>query len=186
MPGGLRCSVEENGEQLTFRELFERMNNCQEFSDQYSEALAGIPFEAYFWEHPPLNTERLDDEAEFVLVESTTLAGVRPDPMPFSDKFAEAGGKDVIAFDNLGGDARLVVPVPVGPLEAYPHLAAFLRRAPRTQVRSLWKAVAESLKDTLCDRPKWLSTAGLGVYWLHLRIDSRPKYYRHAPYKLAE
>ena len=31
----------------------------------------------------------------------------------------------------------------------------------------------------------WVSTSGLGVYWLHVRLDSYPKYYQHAPYKNA-
>ena len=33
------------------------------------------------------------------------------------------------------------------------------------------------------DEVKWLSTAGMGVYWLHVRVDSRPKYYRYQGYK---
>jgi hypothetical protein len=33
--------------------------------------------------------------------------------------------------------------------------------------------------------PLWLSTAGMGVSWLHLRLDSRPKYYRHRSYAIA-
>ncbi len=32
------------------------------------------------------------------------------------------------------------------------------------------------------DRPTWLSTAGHGVAWLHVRLDTRPKYYRYTPY----
>ena len=35
-------------------------------------------------------------------------------------------------------------------------------------------------------KPVWLSTAGLGVGWLHVRLDDRPKYYRHAPYVREE
>lgn len=31
--------------------------------------------------------------------------------------------------------------------------------------------------------PLWVSTSGLGVSWLHVRLDSRPKYYTYAPYK---
>ena len=30
--------------------------------------------------------------------------------------------------------------------------------------------------------PVWLSTAGHGVAWLHVRLDSQPKYYRYRPY----
>lgn len=33
------------------------------------------------------------------------------------------------------------------------------------------------------DVPIWLSTSGLGVYWLHVRLDTRPKYYNHDEYK---
>ena len=32
------------------------------------------------------------------------------------------------------------------------------------------------------DMPLWVSTAGLGVSWLHVRLDARPKYYRHDAY----
>jgi len=32
-------------------------------------------------------------------------------------------------------------------------------------------------------RRTWLSTSGLGVGWLHVRLDSRPKYYTYEPYK---
>ena len=31
--------------------------------------------------------------------------------------------------------------------------------------------------------PVWLSTAGGGVDWLHMRLDERPKYYRHLPWR---
>lgn len=33
------------------------------------------------------------------------------------------------------------------------------------------------------DYPIWLSTSGLGVYWLHMRLDRRPKYYTYEPFK---
>jgi hypothetical protein len=52
----------------------------------------------------------------------------------------------------------------------------------KDQVRALWRATAETLLDRISDTPTWLSTAGLGVIWLHLRLDSRPKYYSHRPY----
>jgi hypothetical protein len=32
-------------------------------------------------------------------------------------------------------------------------------------------------------RPVWLSTAGAGVPWLHLRLDDRPRYYGFAPFR---
>jgi len=31
--------------------------------------------------------------------------------------------------------------------------------------------------------PRWLSTSGLGVSYLHVRIDKRPKYYSFDEYR---
>ncbi len=183
---GLRCTVAAGARPITFEQLFHELEKSDEFAGWYSDALAGTRFEAFFWEHPALTLRKMNDEAEFVLIESTQLAGLRADPEPFRDKFDQARGAYVITFDNLGGDARMVVPTPVGPSDAYPHLAAFLRNAPGAQVRSLWKLTAQALRETLSDSPRWLSTAGLGVSWLHLRIDTRPKYYRYGPYRTPE
>jgi len=88
----------------------------------------------------------------------------------------------VVVFPNLGGDAVLIAPCPRGHVDAYPHLAAFLRQGEKDQIRKLWQVAAETLLDRLSDTPVWLSTAGIGVAWLHLRLDTRPKYYRYRPY----
>lgn len=88
-------------------------------------------------------------------------------------------------FQNLGGDALLIVPAQRGSIECYSHLGAFLREAPSEQKQMLWQAVAGAVQENLSETPKWLSTAGLGVSWLHIRLDSRPKYYNYVPYKSA-
>jgi hypothetical protein len=62
-------------------------------------------------------------------------------------------------------------------------LAAFIRRAPRTQVHDLWRVVGATMEGQLSAMPVWLSTAGMGVSWLHIRLDSRPKYYGFRPYR---
>jgi hypothetical protein len=44
------------------------------------------------------------------------------------------------------------------------------------------------MSEKLKERPTekiWMSTCGTGVYWLHLRLDSKPKYYTYAPYREA-
>ncbi len=83
----------------------------------------------------------------------------------------------------LGRDAILVVPCSEAPPEAYGHLAAFSRDAPAEQQHAFWKLVGESVASRLSTKPVWLSTAGAGVSWLHVRLDDRPKYYGHAPYR---
>jgi hypothetical protein len=51
------------------------------------------------------------------------------------------------------------------------------------QQRALWQSVGEAMSRRIGARPVWLSTAGAGVAWLHVRLDDRPKYYGYAPYR---
>jgi hypothetical protein len=110
------------------------------------------------------------------------------DRTPGTRAFAEklrAAKKDecVLAFPNLGRDAVLVVPCPSGPPASYVHLAAFVRQAPAPQVHELWRAVGAAMGARLSEKPVWLNTAGMGVSWLHVRLDSQPKYYGFEPYR---
>jgi hypothetical protein len=126
----------------------------------------------------------MDRPFEFVLSDARSLAKASPDAGPFEEHF---GGDDdhdgVVVFENLGGDATLVVPCPLARYETYAHLAAFLRGAPATQSHALLRCMADEVLRRVSDQPLWVSTAGMGIYWLHVRLDSRPKYYRHVPYK---
>jgi len=89
----------------------------------------------------------------------------------------------VVSFSNLGRNAVLVVLTPIAIPEAYPQLAAFVRLAPPSQQHEFWQLVADQMKKRVNTRPVWLSTAGMGVSWLHVRLDDRPKYYAWKPYK---
>jgi hypothetical protein len=84
---------------------------------------------------------------------------------------------------SLGGDAQLIVPSPRTEISAYGHLAAFLRQAPQRQLDAFWRVVSTAVQSRIGEKPLWLNTAGGGVAWLHVRLDSRPKYYGYAPYK---
>ena len=89
----------------------------------------------------------------------------------------------MLTIPNLGGDALMVVPRPMSDVGCYCHLAAFLRGAPEPQRDALWVAVANATLGRVGSKPLWLNTAGGGVAWLHVRLDARPKYYHHMPYK---
>ncbi len=88
----------------------------------------------------------------------------------------------MVSFPNLSGDALLIVPTPQGPLDAYAHLGEFLRRAPPAQRQALFQISAQLMEKNIADQPDWLNTAGGGVDWLHIRIDTHPKYILHPPY----
>jgi len=158
------------------------------FRTQLIAVLAASPFAAYFWETPAVTSSTLGRPFEFVLTEATGLATAAADRDAFREHFASDDDHDgVVAFENLGRDATLIVPCPLVSEErsedSYVHLAAFLRGAPDSQRHALLRCIASEVLARTSTRPLWLSTAGMGVYWLHVRLDSRPKYYRHKPYR---
>jgi len=136
----------------------------------FSRQLAEAPFEAFLWECRP------DRTLPFAchLLDCPPLARVRPDASPFGVKLRSP----INTFPNLRGDSTLIAP---GTQGVYPHLAAFLRTASDAELRGLWGAVADAVDAWT--GPLYLSTHGLGVYWLHVRLDSRPKYFRHGPFR---
>jgi hypothetical protein len=153
------------------------------FREFFITLLADAPYSAFRWETPPITAASAVRPFEFVILGSPELEG-QPAPDAFAEHFGRsAGSEDVVSFPNLNNDAILVVPCPLGPLSAYGHLGAFVRDAPDAQKHSLWKLVGELMERQLGPRPVWLSTAGAGVPWLHVRLDQRPKYYGHAQYR---
>ena len=183
IPSGRKYRLTEGDVPMPFRRFFELLASDEAFTDWFCCNLADFEGAAFYWELPPLTAATLDADAEFVLIGAPTLARFPPQRAPFDEYFRRAPGEDVIVFPNLGGDAVLVVPRPRGPDADYPHLAAFLRRAGREQVRALWRRTAQEMLRHIGERPVWLSTAGGGVAWLHIRLDSGPKYYRYGPYR---
>lgn len=171
---------------LTVGDIYRRLAADADFAIVFSQTLASLPFTALCWETPALTAGRLDAPFECVAVASPMLAHQKADARPFAEPFSEGADARVVSFDNLGGDARLVAPCPTDAAADYCHLASFLRTAPEGQVAELWRAVAEAVQRRLSEREVfWVSTAGLGVSWLHVRLDDRPKYYRHGPYRTA-
>jgi len=176
-------SLDLGGKPATFRMVVEAWRCSDDFRAMFTAKLRDIPHPAYCWETPPLSTAMLDQPFECVFIESRALDGARPEPEPFRQYFTdEHSAPDVVSFESLGRDALLIAPCPRASLSAYTHLAAFVRLAPIDQAHALWRVLAEALDGRLGASPTWLSTAGLGVHWLHLRLDSRPKYYRHRAY----
>jgi hypothetical protein len=168
---------------VSFADVLRRWQQDTEFRSLFNSLLADAPFAAFRWETPPLTTATANRPFEFVLLASPELAS-DPDEHAFAEHFSGAAAGGVVAFPNLGRDAILVVPCPNGPLSAYGHLGAFVRQAPEPQRHAMWKLVGAAMQRRLSTKPVWLSTAGAGVSWLHVRLDDRPKYYGFRPYRL--
>ena len=179
---GIEVTVQRAGATITVADTLELWQRDETFRGFFIELLADAPFDAFRWETPAVTSATLEHAFRFVIVDSPEIARA-PDEAPFADQFSGAAGSEVVTFTNLGGDAVLVVPTPRAAPDAYPHLAAFCRAAPLSQRHALWQAVGAAMTRRVGTRPVWLSTAGGGVSWLHVRLDDHPKYYRHGPYR---
>lgn len=171
---------------ISWAEFLAELAMSADRRDALTRTIVDCPYEAVFWETNPVSIESLDQPFEFVLVDAPALAQVAPQPDAFREHF-DSPDADlwVTSFENLGRDAALVVPMPVADPGVYPHLARFVRKAPPEQVDATWQAVATAMQERLAQSEGriWLSTSGLGVYWVHIRLDTRPKYYTHRPYR---
>jgi len=179
----LRITILQRSSPMTLDEVFHGWIENQEFRGFFIDLLARVPFVDYRWETPACTKSSAARNFEFVVVNSPGLAD-RAEPSAFAEHFANSTTScGVVSFYNLGKDALLIVPCPIASPEAYRHLGAFVRQAPEEQKHELWKIVGTEMTRSLAKGPIWLSTAGAGVSWLHVRIDKRPKYYVHAPYR---
>ncbi len=181
--GGRRFTLSARGRPVSYGDFIDGLRTDANFRDWFNALLADHAKTPFRWETPPVTSATLGREFEFVLLDAPGLTR-RPDPDAFQQHFAdsEAGA---VAFPNLGGDAILVVPRQIAEPSAYGHLAAFVCQAPKQQCNELWQLVGKTMSWRICTRPVWLSTAGAGVSWLHVRLDDRPKYYGYGPYRMA-
>ena len=179
---GLRFVIERDSCAATVADVLRGWQDDAGFCSLFNTLLADAPYAAFRWETPPVTTATLARPFEFVLLDSPGLAR-HPDPEAFAEHFRDAAEQGVVEFFNLRGDALLIVPCPLAGPCAYGHLAAFVRYAPEAQRHALWQSVGTALVRRVGPRPVWLSTAGAGVSWLHVRLDDRPKYYGFGPYR---
>jgi hypothetical protein len=180
---GHRLSLVDGLQLIPYSTVIDAWSTDAAFRSRFNDALAEAPYSAFRWETPAISASTLGRPFECVLLDSPGLAE-QPDPEAFAPHFSTAGGAEIVEFANLGGDAVLVVPCPIAEADAYGHIAAFVRRAPEHQRHALWQRVGDALERRVRARGAglvWLSTAGAGVSWLHVRLDDRPKYYGHEP-----
>ena len=189
LPGDVGQKVQilkhPGSEPISFNEFIDLMEHNAAFAAYFSSVLAATPWDGFFWECPPISNALLQRPFESVLLPGTFADA---DPSSFEQHLSKCErSTGATHFLSLGGDAVLVAPCERGPRTRYGHLCAFVRHAEAAQQQAFWREVATTLRATLLERGKhsltWLNTEGSGVPWLHVRLDSRPKYYHHRAYK---
>jgi len=165
---------------LSYGEFLQALAEDTSFREVIQDEMRSAPYIAFRWETPPVTSDNLERPFECLLHDSPGL-DVPADPTDFQPYFQP--DQEIVTFDNLGRDALLIVPCPTSKTANYSHIATFHRSAPITQQHSFWFAVGRAVLTRVSSKPLWLSTAGGGVDWLHMRLDDRPKYYRHLPWR---
>lgn len=168
---------------LSYGEVLEGWSGDEGFQASFGALLRGFDAPSFFWEVAPVTAGTLDQPFEFAVIPAAPPGA--PDRETFAAQFGagDEGDEGAVAFRNLGGDARLVTASPAQEGADYRDLAAFLRNAPAAQQNALWRVLSTTIREALSDRPIWVLVAGRGVFWVHLRIEGRPKYYRFAPFR---
>lgn len=181
--GDAHC-VRRDGQQLRWSELRVGLEREPHVRAVLTEAIRSYDAEALYWECTPWKPDA-DPLFEMMIIPTRAMVKRATNGAAFEEHFD--GSALVHTFPSLGRDAELVVPAPLGRTDTFGHLASWIRSADEQQVDALWIAVGNAIAEwNAQDRGTlWVSTAGGGVPWLHVRLDSRPKYYKHAPYRSA-
>ncbi|NQX89304.1 MAG: hypothetical protein HRT77_11630 [Halioglobus sp.] len=165
---------------MNYAEFLRGLRDETGFRHQLQATMRDAPFSAFRWETPPLTVATMEQPFACLFHHSPELQ-VPANGTEFAPNFLSE--RDVVSFKNLGGDALLIVPCPTSTSTNYSHIGAFHRSASDTQLHAFWTAVAHAALNRIGTEPVWLSTAGGGVDWLHMRLDDRPKYYRYSPWR---
>lgn len=175
----------QNDERVSFEYFLILLTTKPAFRKLFNAVLSKSPFDAFFFECPGVNNKTVKTTLfEFVLINSKQLANIKVNSDPF-EMYLNKCKKSATYFKNLSKTTELIIPCRLYKnTQQYAHLANFCRMGETRQQNMFWKLVGtkmlELLKSKTCI---WLSTSGLGVHWLHIRLDQKPKYYNYVKYK---
>jgi hypothetical protein len=186
-----RSSDAQGSPPLSWLEVLRMWQEDTTFSSNFSEQLAKVELQDFFWEAAPTSRQFAASQPfECVLLDARgSLTNRQVSHRDFDEHFERnKGPASVVRFPNLGRDATLVVPMQHqgAGLEAYGSLASFVRHAAPQQQAELWSTVSREMQRGLEQspgQPLWLNTEGSGVPWLHIRLDTRPKYVKFSEYR---
>jgi hypothetical protein len=187
-PACVKVAIAAAGRALSVAEVIAGWRGDETFREFFIAELAATPFVAFFWEMPPIRQGLLDFDYEYVVLRGDGLERLRPSADAFAEQLdARDTSNSVVSFRNLGGDALLVAPKQIADPDAYGHIAIFIRSAPLRQRHELFRTLGDAIHRMLEEYkgPIWISTSGLGVPWVHVRLDTYPKYYNYRPYANA-
>jgi hypothetical protein len=143
---GLQIVLDIDSRTATVADVLRAWQADHEFRTFFNSLLADTPYAAFRWETPSVTADTMTRPFECVVLDAPGLA--RSPEEAFAEQFDDAEDS-VAVFGNLGRDAILVVPCPIGDALAYGHLAAFVRHVPKLNGTPCGGRLAMQCKDAL-------------------------------------
>ncbi|MEM8524631.1 MAG: hypothetical protein AAGG68_08300 [Bacteroidota bacterium] len=173
--------ITEQNKPISFRQFIEILKRSSTFRLFFNNLFSQAEFNAFFWEVRPVIKDQLDNDFEFVIIQNTALEHRKSDASNLEDYLVS--DELALGYENLRKDTKYIIPTEKAASEIYNHLANFVRNVPEEQINQFWKKVAAEYRKSVSEQPVWLSTHGLEARWLHVRIDSKPRYYSYNDYR---
>lgn len=164
----INLKYQQSGGGLTWKELLKKWDQEKDVNIKFPDYSFAIKFY-------PFTGNNLNSEIKYKILRKDKLSD-NQDFSSFKNKFKEKC--KVVSFKNLSGDSTLIVPCP-DVNKNYAHLYLFNLNAKNKKKKLLWKKVSQEINNIIkSDKNKliYLNTHGFGVPYLHIRIDSKPKY----------
>ena len=181
-----KFELHKQGQALTQDEVIQGfLSPSSEIRSVLARGLCDLPGESYFWECRPFESisKSKVTKFEFVVIPAPGLQNVPSESYRFQEHFQT--DLDYAIFQNPTRNATFISPVPTKfNQDNAQHLIKYLRHASEPLQEELFRNIGQEVIKLLEEGTVWLSTSGFGVYWLHVRLDRVPKYYKHEPYRL--
>lgn len=174
--------IQKKLKNLSYREVLDLWTNDKIFKDFFIRLLKINKMPSYFWETPPLTNTTIDRDFECIM-KSKPKNENPPTPNKYADEYVKDKDQDGIVFcKGMEGEEELIIPIPIDSKSDYRSLKLFTENAPLKLQHALWEQVGKNAQQKLSNKPIWISVAGSGVNWLHIRFDRTPSYYQFSEY----
>ena len=78
-----KYKIYQNDQQITYRQFLQLLGKTEDFREFFRNTLASSPFGAFRFETPAINSEKINRDFEFIILNSPHLENIEPDTTSF-------------------------------------------------------------------------------------------------------
>jgi len=150
---------------VMWKDVCNFMSKGKIFKDEFIDILKKCKFKGYMIK---CNKYVNDKYFKFVIIKYDYLSYMQLDKETYKEYFK----KEFNVFPNISGDTILISPSPYDDKTDYRSIGPYFRTSTKKTLYKLLECISKNLFEGC-----YLNTHGLGVSYIHIRIDLKPKYY---------